>query len=817
MAVVQTNTDTYKPFIPEKVYEGLYSKVGVLYFLLDSEGNIISFNVTVQERLGYEKNELRGKKFLSVFCEKAQSEVEKIITQCLVRGYVKDVELCMTKKNGKDFSVLVNALTENDSEGNPKFVRFYVQDISEITRIKRQNHLSLFLLKFMQEETLSERLLKEILSEIQKTMSSDGLGIAFSAKNGKHFLVGQWRDTENSSIVEGENFRKWLPKTWKHLLDVCRGSKACSFTPAGSLWTGTLPDLILEMQPQKEKDHLLSLAEFESLVVIPIPVDRKIAGYFIMVNQEGQKWDKEDVEFLETIVPIFSKIGANKSSVSFPLEKEINSILNVSIAGILVVENGIIKFVNHWIENFLELPQQEIRGKPLLDFIDPEYREKVLAFSQGISQEQSENQCEAVVLAKDENRRQIKCSFVPLSTNGRNLGLWYWISKNDNNQQQLQKQLFQARKMESLGLLAGGIVHDFNNLLACILGYSSLLSEEISKDSPYYDDVQQIVRTSEKATELTSRLLAYAQGASYIVNALDVNQLVKEIAAILSRTLDKNITIRAELDPKLSYIKADASQVQQAILQVALNARDAMPNGGKLFFQTRDVFLGENNAWLRFGGKPGRYVQIAISDTGLGMDAQIKERIFEPYFTTKTQTGGKGIGLSIVREIVEKHGGFISVFSEKAKGTVFKIHFPAVEKRITKSIPLPKEKPPLGKETILLVDDEKVLRETARKMLTRYGYKVISAENGTEAIAIYKKYLKRIDLIILDLLMPGMEINKVFAWLKKLNPKAKIIATSGVGEKESVKSELQGKIAGFVEKPFQVRPLLRKVRSVLNA
>ena len=182
-------------------------------------------------------------------------------------------------------------------------------------------------------------------------------------------------------------------------------------------------------------------------------------------------------------------------------------------------------------------------------------------------------------------------------------------------------------------MLAGGIVHDFNNLLACILGYTSLLSEEISKDSPYYDDIQQILRTSEKATELTSRLLAYAQGTSYIVEALDVNQLIKEIAAILSRTLDKNITIRAELNPQLSYIKADASQIQQAILQVALNARDAMPNGGKLFFQTRDVFLGENNAWLRFGGKPGRYVQVAISDTGLGMDAQVKERIFEPYLS----------------------------------------------------------------------------------------------------------------------------------------------------------------------------------------
>jgi len=816
MTVVKKNTDTYKLAVPEKVYEKLYSKADVLYFLSDGEGRIVSSNITAQEKLVYEKNELRGKKFLSLFCEKNQPEVEKVINHCLVRGYVKNVETCMRKKGGKSLSVVINGLTENDNEGNPRFVRFYIQDVSEIVRAKEQKHLSLRILKLMQGETLSEKLLKEILSEIQKLMSSDGLGITLRGKNGKHFLVGHWKDVESGSVIDGEDFRKWLPNTWKHLLEVCRGNKACNFSPAGSFWTGTLPDLILEVQPQKEKDHLLSLAEFESLIVVPIPVDRKIAGYFIMVHQQGEKWEKEDAEFLETIVPIFSNIGVENVPVSSFVDKKIRSILDVSIVGVLFVEDGIIRFANNWVENFLGVPQKEIQGKPLLDFIDPEYREGISALSQeDVSQKRYEKRCEAVVVVKGGNRRQIECSFIPLSTNGKDFSIWYWISKD--NQQQLQKQLLQARKMESLGLLAGGIVHDFNNLLACILGYSSLLSEEVSKDNPYYDDIQQILRTSEKATELTSRLLAYAQGTSYIVDDLDVNQLIKEIAAILSRTLDKNITIRAELDPQLSYIKADASQIQQAILQIALNARDAMSNGGKLFFQTRDIFMGENNAWLRFGGKPGRYVQVAISDTGLGMNAQVKERIFEPYFTTKTQTGGKGIGLSIVQEIVEKHGGFISVFSERAKGTVFKIHFPAVEKRVVKPISLPREKPPLGKETILLVDDEKVLRETARKMLTRYGYKVISAENGTEAVAIYKKYLKRIDLIILDILMPGMEINKVFAWLKKLNPKAKIIATSGVGEKELIKSEFQERIAGFVEKPFQVRPLLRKVRSVLNA
>jgi CheY-like chemotaxis protein len=253
------------------------------------------------------------------------------------------------------------------------------------------------------------------------------------------------------------------------------------------------------------------------------------------------------------------------------------------------------------------------------------------------------------------------------------------------------------------------------------------------------------------------------------------------------------------------------------MLQIALNARDAMLKGGKLLFRTKNLFLDENNAWLRFGGKPGNYIQISISDTGIGMNGQVKQKIFKPYFTTKGDKEGKGLGLSMVQEIVENHGGFITVFSEKDKGTVFKIHFPAIQKMIQEKRIDQKEKPTLGKETILLVDNEKVLRETARKMLTRYGYKVISAENGTEAVSIYKKYMDRIDLIIMELMLPGIEVTKVIDWLKKLNPNVKIIASQGVGSNDSISKKFDQTIAGYVQKPFQVRPLLQKVRTILNA
>ena len=815
MDLISNKTDTYNFNIPEKIYQELYSKADILYFLLDSDYQIISFNVTAQEKLGYEKKELLGKKFLSLFCEENQPFAKKMLDTCFERGYVKDIESAMQSNEGRSLWVRMNGLTVSD-EGTPSLIRIYMKDISDIIKISKQKDLSLRIVKRIQNGINSESSVKDLLCEIQNVIKSDGIGLSIRNQEGQSLRIGHCSHVGEQSDESIENFWKWPIETWKWLMAACSGTEACHISEAGTFWTGSLSDLILEVRVKKEKDYLVSLEDFESLVVIPIRNVNLEMGYLVLAHGDSEKWSKEDIAFFEEIAPLFSSLGIKEPPSTFTIDEKTLSLLNVPIVGILLVKNGIIQFANSYVEKFLGLPQNEIRGKALVDFFDTKYHDTVLAMLQNPTlTEESKVRCEAAVCIKGGKVKHIECACTPLSLNGSSMSLWYWIDKEDRRQ--FKDRLLQARKMESLGMLAGGIVHDFNNLLACILGYSSLLSEEIPKESAYYEDIQQITVTSEKASELTSRLLAYAQGGSYVVNALDLNQLIKEIAGILSRTFDKNITIRAELDPKLVPIKADASQIQQALLQVVLNARDAMPNGGRILFQTQNISLGENNAWLRLGGKPGNYAQITISDTGSGMSGEVKENLFNPNYAAKNRDVGKGLGLTMVQDIVKNHGGFISVFSERDKGTVFKIHLPAGETTVPRSQPSTKGKPPLGKETILLVDDEKVLRETARKMLTRYGYKVISADSGAEAIAIYKKYINRIDLIIMDLVMPGMEINKVFHWLKKLNPKVKIIAASGLGEKSTVEYEFHESMAGYIEKPFQVRPLLRKVRSVLNA
>jgi nitrogen-specific signal transduction histidine kinase len=390
--------------------------------------------------------------------------------------------------------------------------------------------------------------------------------------------------------------------------------------------------------------------------------------------------------------------------------------------------------------------------------------------------------------------------------------VWYWMDIPEMIDP--KQRLLHSKKMETLGLLAGSIVLDFNNHLACILGYSSLLGEEISPDSPHYQDLQQIVATTEKSVELTSRLLACAQGSPYVVSDMDVNSLINEVAGIMSKTFSKDLLIRAELDPKLHRIHGDASRMQQSILEIALNAKEAMPTGGKIVFQTRNIALAEKDLRSRQNLRPGDYIQITISDTGYGMTAELKKQLFDSEFDL---TAEGGVGLMLVRQIVEEHRGFISVFSEKAQGTVFKITLPAQTEPARNPVEVKTGELSSGRETILLVDDETMLRETGQKMLRRYGYQVIPAENGTQAVELYRKYGSKIDLIILDMLLPGVEINKILEWLYKFNPRTKILASVSKGERDSVEKSLRFNVNGYIQKPFHIRPLINSIRATLNA
>lgn len=381
---------------------------------------------------------------------------------------------------------------------------------------------------------------------------------------------------------------------------------------------------------------------------------------------------------------------------------------------------------------------------------------------------------------------------------------------------ELAKQLQQAQKMEAVGTLAGGIAHDFNNLLQAVLGYSELVLADDDLPERFRDDLEKILAAGRNGADLVQRLLTFSRKTETRPLDLDLNQRIRQTGKFLQRTIPKMIEIELKLAEDLAAIHADPTQVDQVIMNLAVNARDAMPEGGKLLIETANVVLEEDYAKSHFEAKPGRYVLLQISDTGSGMDRNTLEHIFEPFYTTKTPGEGTGLGLAMVYGIVQQHHGFINCYSEVGHGTTFKIHLPAVVPEAQLDQPAVGAMPRGGAETILLVDDEEPIRSLGERILAKVGYTVLTACDGNEALAIYQEQQDRIALVILDLIMPEMGGRKCLEEILKIRPQAKVLIASGYSAHGPTKEAVRAEAKGFVDKPYDLRQMLRIVRDVLD-
>ncbi|MFC1569968.1 ATP-binding protein, partial [bacterium] len=377
---------------------------------------------------------------------------------------------------------------------------------------------------------------------------------------------------------------------------------------------------------------------------------------------------------------------------------------------------------------------------------------------------------------------------------------------------QLEMKLVEGQKMESIGTLAGGIAHDFNNLLGGILGYASLLLSDMPKDSPYYEDVHTIAETAKRAADLTNRLLAFARGGKYQVTTINLNDVAKDVIGILTHSTDKSISIEPFYSRNLWDIRGDREQIHQVMMNICLNAVEAMPNGGKLTFSLDNVILDESFAQTQLSLKEGDYIRIQITDTGTGMDAKTKARVFEPFFTTRSGGGGKGLGLSVVYGIVKNHEGTAVLDSHLGKGTKVTVFIP----RFVKASPVI-EQPAIEKlqtkKTILLVDDEEVIRQVGTRMLNKGGYDVITVGTGEEAIELFEKDQDKIKLILLDLILPNMSGRDTARKLREMDPNVVIVFTSGYGPQDRPDLIRSGE-EFFIQKPFQTEVLLKTLQDI---
>jgi signal transduction histidine kinase/CheY-like chemotaxis protein len=381
-----------------------------------------------------------------------------------------------------------------------------------------------------------------------------------------------------------------------------------------------------------------------------------------------------------------------------------------------------------------------------------------------------------------------------------------------------EEQLRHSQKMDAIGRLAGGVAHDFNNLLSVVLSYSSLLIEELKPSDPMRADLEEIKKACQRASDLTSQLLSFSRQQVVDPRIVDLNDVVTDLDNMIRRLIGEHIEFKTTTAPDLGRVKVDRGQIEQVIINLVVNARDAMPAGGMLSIETGNADLDETYAQNHLGAAPEPHVMVAVSDTGIGMDRATQERIFEPFFTTKSKGEGVGLGLATVFGIVKQSRGNVWVYSEPGKGTTFKVYLPRtgeVETAVQPPVPVPTSL--RGSETVLLVEDETQLRVVAREILEKNGYRVLVARNGDDALVLSEQHGGVIHLLLTDVVMPQMGGKELAQRLAPLRPDMKVLYISGYAENSIVQHGILDSGVSLLQKPISPEMLLRRVREVLDS
>jgi len=380
----------------------------------------------------------------------------------------------------------------------------------------------------------------------------------------------------------------------------------------------------------------------------------------------------------------------------------------------------------------------------------------------------------------------------------------------------LEEVLFQTQKLESLGLLAGGVAHDFNNILTGILGYSSLMKNMVPEKEVMYKYLDTIEKSARRAAGLAGQLLGFARKGKYKIETLCINAIANELSSFLKETFDRGIEIVLNAGENLPPIEGDSTQIYQALLNLCINARDAMPDGGKLYIKTDVFLLSDKQSSDSLQLHPGRYVRVCVTDTGTGIEPEVRDRIFEPFFTTKEIGKGTGLGLSMVYGIIKNHGGHIEVHSKHGLGTTMIVCFPATEGLIEEKNKIVSNEKKLQQGSILIIDDEEVIRILGKDVMEVYGYEVHIAVNGIEGLRIFREHKDRINLVILDMVMPEKSGRQTFREIKKIKYETKVILCSGYGREHYIQELIEEGAAGFLQKPFHHMDLVKKIKETLG-
>jgi len=483
--------------------------------------------------------------------------------------------------------------------------------------------------------------------------------------------------------------------------------------------------------------------------------------------------------------------------------------------------DGVFTYMSPAVSRMSRYSAEEVIGRNISEFVHPEDLPEV----KNIIKATYEGKIEPAVFRvvdKDGSSKYVRALGRPTIIQGETVGLTGIMTditdqvKLEEEKKTIEEELIQSQKLEALGRLAGGVAHDFNNMLAGILGNAEFLIGRLSQNPELLKIVENIVQATENAARLTKNLLSFSRRQSRTQEPVDIHDLIKQIVEMLSRTADRRIRIESKCQSEKSIVMGDRAILANVLMNLGINSRDAMPQGGRLVYATQEVHLDQ--AFMDNHGyklDPGDYLKIEVSDTGCGMKPEGKKRIFEPFFTTKEPGQGTGLGLAMVYGAVQEHGGIIDCYSEPGRGTTMKIYLPLCEGQARAEAEKPAVKAARA-AAIFIVDDEEMVRAMTERILESAGHKVLSCGDAEEAVRIYSERYREIDLVILDMIMPKMSGREVFVEMKRINPEVKAILSSGFSEDGEAKEILKLGILGFVQKPFHVNDLLDKIDKALS-
>lgn len=594
--------------------------------------------------------------------------------------------------------------------------------------------------------------------------------------------------------------------------------------------TNSLPD---EAMHEKK---MLQAENIRSILAVPIfNASESLLGAMCFIHHETRReWLGEEVQTFRVISEMISSYLERKKVVealeksekryrelyeeSKKAEEVYRSLINSSADAIVISDlEGKTNYVSPSFTHLFGWSLEEVEGKEI-EFI-PEYEKKI---QQTIIDEitgtgKSCQDIETSRYTKDRRAVDISLSASRYDDHEGNPAGILYLLRDISERKELEAQLIQSQKMEAVGILAGGIAHDFNNNLQAIFGCTEILLMGKDESHPDYSKLRAIEKAIQRAGNLTRRLLVFSRKMETNFIPVDLNHEVDQVSKILERTIPKMINIGMDLDTGIKPIKADSAQLEQILMNLGINAKDAMPDGGELLFKTESAFLDEIYCSQNTGVEPGEYSVLTISDTGCGIDKDTLGHIFEPFFTTKEKGQGTGLGLAMVYSIIKSHGGHITCMSIPGKGSSFRIYFPSIIHKTNKTADkIPMQAIKGGNEKILFIEDDETNREIGEELLTEFGYKVFTASDSDSAINFYSKNLKQIDLIISDLIIPGIGGKKLIENILTLNPDAKVIVASGYNVEETSKLASEWGVKGFISKPYEMNKMLNVVRQVLN-